>query len=205
MTVAHTSARSAPVSGAETSVAKAHTTSSADEIVASFAEADHQTASLEGYTFEDWLSLVFFWLMTALVCLQFITRYILNDSVSWTEELAVYCLIVVVFVGSAACVRRSRHIQVNFLYRYLPKPLAKLCSALVDLLQIAFFCYVAWLFSRYALAVNNEPMTTIQWNKSHVYWLAFAGMLLMALRSIQTTCMHWRQGYSALTRPEAYD
>jgi len=205
MTVAHTSARSAPVSGVETSVAKAHTTSSADEIVASFAEADHQTASLEGYTFEDWLSLVFFWLMTALVCLQFITRYILNDSVSWTEELAVYCLIVVVFVGSAACVRRSRHIQVNFLYRYLPKPLAKLCSALVDLLQIAFFCYVAWLFSRYALAVNNEPMTTIQWNKSHVYWLAFAGMLLMALRSIQTTCMHWRQGYSALTRPEAYD
>jgi len=205
MTVAHTSARSAPVSGAETSGAKAHTTSSADEIVASFAEADHQTASLEGYTFEDWLSLVFFWLMTALVCLQFITRYILNDSVSWTEELAVYCLIVVVFVGSAACVRRSRHIQVNFLYRYLPKPLGKLCSALVDLLQIAFFCYVAWLFSRYALAVNNEPMTTIQWNKSHVYWLAFAGMLLMALRSIQTTYMHWRQGYSALTRPEAYD
>jgi TRAP-type C4-dicarboxylate transport system permease small subunit len=48
-------------------------------------------------------------------------------------------------------------------------------------------------------------MTTIQWNKSHVYWLAFAGMLLMALRSIQITYLHWRQGYSALTRPEAYD
>lgn len=205
MTVANSSHRSASVSGAEASPNKAHTISSADEIVASFAEADHQTVSLESYVFEDWLSLVFFWLMTALVCLQFITRYILNDSVSWTEELAVYCLIVVVFVGSAACVRRSRHIQVNFLYRYLPKPLGTLCSALVDLLQIGFFCYVAWLFSRYALAVNNEPMTTIQWNKSHVYWLAFAGMFLMALRSIQTTYLHWRQGYSALTRPEAYD
>ena len=205
MTAATPSSRSVPATGAESSPVKAHTVSSADEIVASFAEADHQTVSLESYTFEDWLSLVFFWLMTALVCLQFITRYILNDSVSWTEELAVYCLIVVVFVGSAACVRRSRHIQVNFLYRYLPKPLGKLLSALVDLLQIAFFCYVAWLFSRYALAVNNEPMTTIQWNKSHVYWLAFAGMFLMALRSIQTTYLHWRQGYSALTRPEAYD
>jgi TRAP-type C4-dicarboxylate transport system permease small subunit len=205
MTAANSSARSAPETGAEASSSKAHTISSADEIVASFAEADHQTVSLKSYTFEDWLSLIFFWLMTGLVCLQFITRYILNDSVSWTEELAVYCLIVVVFIGSAACVRRSRHIQVNFLYRYLPKPLGKLCSALVDIVQIAFFCYVAWLFSRYALAVNNEPMTTIQWNKSHVYWLAFAGMFLMALRSIQTTYLHWRQGYSALTRPEAYD
>ncbi len=205
MTAPTTSARSTSVSETEASSSKAHTISSADEIVASFAEADNQTVSLESYTFEDWLSLIFFWLMTALVCLQFVTRYILNDSVSWTEELAVYCLIVVVFIGSAACVRRSRHIQVNFLYRYLPKPLGKLCSVLVDIVQIAFFCYVAWLFSRYALAVNNEPMTTIQWNKSHVYWLAFAGMLLMALRSIQTTYLHWRQGYSALTRPEAYD
>ena len=205
MAAATPSSHSAQISGAETSAANTHTISSADEIVASFAEADHQTVSLESYSFEDWLSLIFFWLMTALVCLQFITRYILNDSVSWTEELAVYCLIVVVFVGSAACVRRSRHIQVNFLYRYLPKPLGKLCSTLVDLLQIGFFCYVAWLFASYALAVNNEPMTTIQWNKSHVYWLAFAGMLLMALRSIQTTYLHWRQGYSALTRPEAYD
>ncbi len=195
---------SAPTVSAESS-ANAHATSSADEIVASFAEADHQPVSLASYAFEDWLSLVFFWLMTALVCIQFITRYILNDSVSWTEELAVYCLIVVVFVGSAACVRRSRHIQVNFLYRYLPPRVGKLCSALVDLLQIAFFVYVSWLFSSYALAVNNEPMTTIQWNKSHVYWLAFGGMLLMALRSIQTTYLHWRQGYSALTRPEAYD
>ena len=205
MTAANRSARSVPAAGAEVSPSKAHRISSADEIVASFAEADHQTVALDGYTFEDWLSLVFFWLMTGLVCLQFITRYILNDSVSWTEELAVYCLIIVVFVGSAACVRRSRHIQVNFLYRYLPNSLGRLCSVLVDLLQVAFFCYVAWLFSRYALAVNNEPMTTIQWNKSHVYWLAFAGMLLMALRSIQTTYLHWRQGYSALTRPEAYD
>lgn len=205
MAAATPSSHSAQTSGAETYAANTHTISSADEIVASFAEADHQTVSLESYSFEDWLSLIFFWLMTALVCLQFITRYILNDSVSWTEELAVYCLIVVVFVGSAACVRRSRHIQVNFLYRYLPKPLGKLCSTLVDLLQIGFFCYVAWLFASYALAVNNEPMTTIQWNKSHVYWLAFAGMLLMALRSIQTTYLHWRQGYSALTRPEAYD
>lgn len=204
MSTARSAADSAPDNGARP-LPKVHTISSADEIVASFAEADHQPTSLTGYSFEDWLSLVFFWLMTALVCLQFITRYILNDSVSWTEELAVYCLIPVVFIGSAACVRRSRHIQVNFIYRYLPVRIGKLCSMLVDLLQLAFFCYVSWLFACYALAINNEPMTTIQWNKSHVYWLAFSGMFLMALRSVQTTFLHWRQGYSALTRPEAYD
>ena len=180
-------------------------TTSASHIVASFAEADNKQADLSGYSVEDWICLVFFWLMTALVCVQFFSRYVLNDSVAWTEELAVYCLMPVVFIGSAACVRRSRHIQVNFIYRYLPGAVARLLATLTDVLNIFFFSYAAWLFARYALAINNEPMTTIDWNKSYIYWLSFAGMFLMAVRAIQVSILHLRQGYSALDRPEAYD
>ena len=177
----------------------------ASEIVASFAEADHQEADLSAYSVEDWICLVFFWMMTTLVCVQFFTRYVLNDSVAWTEELAVYCLMPVVFIGAAACVRRSRHIQVNFIYRYLPASIARLLATLTDILNIFFFSYAAWLFARYALAINDEPMTTINWNKSHIYWLSFAGMFMMGVRAIQVSIIHLRQGYSALDRPEAYD
>jgi hypothetical protein len=38
-----------------------------------------------------------------------------------------------------------------------------------------------------------------------VYWLALIGFVLMAARSAQVTVMNWRQGYSNLERPEAYD
>jgi TRAP-type C4-dicarboxylate transport system permease small subunit len=176
-----------------------------EELVKSFEEADRHEASLAGYTVEDWICLGFFWIMTALVFLQFFTRYVLNNSYAWTEELAVYCLMPVVFIGAAMCVRRSRHIHVNILYRYLPKPAARVLATLVDLAGTAFFAYVAWLVARYALAVNNEPMTTIDWNKSHVYWLAFAGFALMVVRSLQVTWIHFRQGYSILEKPEAYD
>jgi TRAP-type C4-dicarboxylate transport system permease small subunit len=143
--------------------------------------------------------------MTLLVVTQFFTRYVLNDSFAWTEELAVYCLIPVVFIGAAACVRRSRHIQVNLVYRWLPGAPGRVLATLVDLLRTVFFAYVTWLIARFALAVDNEPMTTIDWNKSHVYWLAFAGMALMALRSVQVSVQHWRQGFSSLERPEAYE
>ena len=176
-----------------------------EELVKSFEEADRHDASLAGYSVEDWICLGFFWVMTALVFLQFFTRYVLNNSFAWTEELAVYCLMPVVFIGAAMCVRRSRHIHVNILYRYLPKPAARVLATAVDLAGTAFFAYVAWLVARYALAVDNEPMTTIAWNKSHVYWLAFAGFALMTLRSLQVTWIHWKQGYSILEKPEAYD
>jgi TRAP-type C4-dicarboxylate transport system permease small subunit len=193
------------IAAGETAALPAHHEVAPEELVKSFEEADRHEASLAGYTVEDWICLGFFWIMTALVFLQFFTRYVLNNSYAWTEELAVYCLMPVVFIGAAMCVRRSRHIHVNILYRYLPKPAARVLATLVDLAGTAFFAYVAWLVARYALAVNNEPMTTIDWNKSHVYWLAFAGFALMVVRSLQVTWIHFRQGYSILEKPEAYD
>lgn len=180
--------------------------SSAEELVRSFEEADrHEAVDLSGYAPEDWIALGFFWLMTILVFLQFFTRYVMNDSFAWTEELATYCLIAVVFIGSAMCVRRCRHIQVDFLYRYLPPRAARVLATLIDLLRTAFFAYAAWLVWRYVGLVGDEPMTTIAWKKSYVYWLALAGFVLMFLRSVQVTWQNWRQGYSILERPEAYE
>ena len=190
---------------AETISAHPHAEVAAEELVKSFAEADHHVVDLSGFSFEDWICFGFFWVMSGLVFLQFFTRYVLNNSFAWTEELAVYCLIPVVFIGAAMCVRRSRHIQVNILYRYLPATAGRVLSTAVDIARTVFFAYVAWLVMRYALAVNNEPMTTIDWNKSHVYWLAFAGFVLMFGRAMQVGWINWRQGYSILERPEAFD
>ncbi|TMG97456.1 MAG: TRAP transporter small permease [Betaproteobacteria bacterium] len=182
----------------------AHVEVAPEELVKSFAEADQHEVDLSRYGVEDWVCLGFFWLMCGLVFLQFFTRYVLNDSFAWTEELAVYCLMPVVFIGAAMCVRRCRHIQVNILYRYLPPRAGRALSSAMDVLAIVFFGYVTWLVARYALAVDNEPMTTIAWNKSHVYWLAFAGFALMALRAVQVAIENWRRGYSVLEKPEAF-
>ena len=51
----------------------------------------------------------------------------LNDSAAWTEEIARYLLIGVVFVGAAIGVAKNNQIQVDFFYRYMPaarRPLA---------------------------------------------------------------------------------
>jgi TRAP-type C4-dicarboxylate transport system permease small subunit len=177
----------------------------AEALAASFEEADHKPVDLSVYGLEDWVCFVFFWTMAGLVFLQFFSRYVLNDSFAWTEELAVYCLMPVVFIGSAMCVRRMRHIQVNLLYRYLPEVAGRSLSTVVDLLTLAFYAYAAWLVARYAIAVDNEPMTTIDWNKSHVYWLAFVGFSLMALRALQVATGNWRRGFSALQNPAFFD
>jgi len=182
-----------------------HVAASFEDVAHSFEETDHHEVSLKGYRVEDWLCQGLFWVMATLVVLQFFTRYVLNDSYAWTEELAIYCLIGVVFTGSAMCVRVSRHIQVDFVYRYLPKKVGRVMATLVDVLRSAFFFYAIWLTYRYITLIGYEPMAMLFWNKAYVYWMVLAGFVMMALRSLQVSVQNWRQGYSILENPSAYD
>lgn len=183
-----------------------HPAVSAEELAHSFEEADHVEVSLSGFTAEDWITLAIFWIMVALVFLQFFTRYALNDSYAWTEELATYCLIGVVFVGASMCTRKDRHIQVDILYRFMPAAVCRVMSTLVDLLRVGFLGYVTLLVWKYTEIVGDEPMTTlITWPKNAVYWLALAGFAIMTIRAAQIAWKNWQQGYSILEKPEAYD
>jgi TRAP-type C4-dicarboxylate transport system permease small subunit len=178
---------------------------SVEELAHSFEEADRHVVDLSDYRIEDWITVALFWMMTLLVFLQFFTRYVMNDSYAWTEELAVNCLIAIVFIGSAMCVRKDRHIQVDILYRFLPAKVSRVLSTLVDLVRVSFLVYITILVWKYIQLVGDEPMTTINWPKSMIYWLAFFGFLLMLFRAMQTALRNWRQGYSILEKPEAYD
>lgn len=187
------------------STAETHRQITADEIAHTFEEEATPKVDLGIYAFEDWVALAIFWVMALAVFLQFFTRYVLNDSYAWTEEIATYCLIGVVFIGASMCVRLSRHIQVDLVYRYLPRPVARALATAIDLIRIAFFGYATKLVWVYIQIIGDEQMTTINFAKNYVYYAVLLGFVLMFARSVQVALQNWRQGYSVLERPGAYD
>src|SRR5438445_1637450 len=94
---------------------------------------------LSGYAFEAWIAFAFFWLLALNIFYQFFTRYVMNDSAAWTEEIARYLLICVVFIGMAAAVRTNTNIHVDFFYRLMPPAMGRVVSTLVDIIRIVFF------------------------------------------------------------------
>src|SRR5205814_5188658 len=110
---------------------------------------------LSHYSLEAWLSLGIFWILGADIFYQFFTRYALNDSAAWTEEIARYLLICVVFVGIADLVRLNRHIHVDIAYRYLPKAACRVMSTLVDAVRIVFFAYAVVLTRQTMQKIGN--------------------------------------------------
>src|SRR5512143_3257737 len=95
---------------------------------------------------EDWLAFVLFWSLAFIVFLQFFTRYILNDSLAWTEEIARYGLMWIVFIGGAMVTRRNTHIAVELLSNVMkPGTMRQVLLAAVDIIKLAFIAFLAYI------------------------------------------------------------
>jgi TRAP-type C4-dicarboxylate transport system permease small subunit len=166
-----------------------------------FAVTD-EPIDLSVYAFEDWVAFGFFWVLAAVIFYQFFTRYALNDSASWTEEIARYLLICTVFVGAAIGVRKDNHIQVDFFYRVLPRKLMRGMSVLVDLARIAFLGYAIWLTGALITKIGAQPMAIIDWPIGLVYGVVLFGFVLMTWRAIGVAWANWKRGESVLENPD---
>ncbi|EFH09759.1 TRAP transporter small permease [Pseudoroseomonas cervicalis] len=143
---------------------------------------------------EDWLGFALFWAMSLIVFLQFFTRYILNDSIAWTEEIASYMLMVLCFWGSALAARRGTHIAVEFLLDALPRGARRWARLVVACVTTGFFVICTLLCWQVAEAMRFQPMVAIDWPLAYVYYGILAGLALTVLRGAQQALRRFRAG-----------
>jgi len=135
----------------------------------------------------DWVAIVFFWCLAMIVLIQFVSRYVFNDSIAWTEEISRYLLIAVVFIGSATGIRRKTHIRIEFLSNYLSQRASKRIELLKDLIVIAFLAVAVWFCFELA-GRTAARMVSINIPKKVIYYVVsggFVAMLGYALRNFQ--------------------
>jgi len=166
---------------------------------------DEEEVDLSHYRFEDWAAFAIFWVLGLVIFYQFFTRYALNDSASWTEEIARYLLVATAFVGAAINVRKNNHIQVDFFYRLLPQWINRPMSTFVDLARVAFLAYCIWLTYVLMTKIGSQRMAIIDWPIGIMYAFVLAGFALMTWRAAEVGIANWKRGASVLERPELAD
>jgi TRAP-type C4-dicarboxylate transport system permease small subunit len=144
---------------------------------------------------EDWLSFVIFWAMAGVVFLQFFTRYVLNDSIAWTEEIARYLLMWVTFTGAAVAMRRRTHIAVEVLLHFLPPPAVRVLRFLIDAAMVGFVAFLCWSGILITERMQIQTMTVIEWPMSIVYGGIAVGCFLMLWRAVEAFVRDMRRGW----------
>lgn len=113
-------------------------------------------------------------------------RYVLNDSLSWAEELSKFCMLWLVFVGSPIALRIGNHIAIEILPGALPARTAALLRAAVMAIVIAFLVVLLW--KSWGFAANGWSQTAIAIGDISMFWIfvsipvGAASMLLVAVQ-----------------------
>jgi TRAP-type C4-dicarboxylate transport system permease small subunit len=163
---------------------------------------EDEPIDLSDLRWSDGLVLALFWVLAFVVFLQFFTRYVLNNSLGWTEEIARYLLIGVTFVGAIMATRKQSHIAVELLYRWLGRGLRRALQYFVDVVAIIFYVAMAWFTAQLAQRTGSM-MVSIDVPKSIVYWIVCASFAFMAVYQAVALVRHVRTGTSPLIDPDA--
>jgi TRAP-type transport system small permease protein len=153
---------------------------------------EQEQVSLRETPPEGWVALGIFWLLGVTVLLQFVTRYALNDSAAWTEEIARYLLICTVFVGAVVGVRSSDHIRVDVLYRYLPERVGNILGLWVEGFSVAFFSALCLLGVQMMVRLGDYRMTVVDLPMNVVFGACTLALGAMAARSALVLRGRWR-------------
>lgn len=103
--------------------------------------------------------------MVIVVGIQVFFRYVLNDSLFWSEELGRLILVQLSFFGATVAYKRGAHLGTGFLVERLPSALQKAVEAFVLCVSLFFFGALAVYGFRFFDFIRFQTTTTLMVSK----------------------------------------
>ena len=118
--------------------------------------------------FEEVFGALLIFVMSLFAFINVISRYVVNLSLNFTEELNVYFFVWLAFFGSAWAAREGSHMSVSLIYDLFPKLGRKCIYILNQSISIALFlalgyCGILEIMDEIALNATTETIVVPVW------------------------------------------
>jgi len=118
--------------------------------------------------------------IVVLTTMQVLSRYVLEHSIPWTEELARYCFMWLIYVGMVIGLHRGTHASVDVLasmIKGVPRKIVLVCIHLISIALFAVLLYQGWLLF---LMVQGQATPALRISMMLPYFsLPFGSMLMI--------------------------
>ena len=115
-------------------------------------------------------------------------RYVLNDSVIWSEEIIRFAFIWMFFLSMGEVSRTGSHLALDLIPNLLKGNAKKILCVLIEVANIIFFCiliYYSWKVAQANMA-QKSPALLIPYGM--IYMAIPTGGALMTIFSLQRIC-----------------
>lgn len=121
-------------------------------------------------------------LIVLVTCMAVWWRYVLNDPLSWTEQISRIMFVWVTFLGAASLYRSVQHIAIDMLYLALPAgPLRQGIYWLNQVLILLLAVFLFWFGGKLSLDNLSQTFGALEISPSSFYLAAPVSALLIIL------------------------
>lgn len=133
---------------------------------------------------DDYLCIALVVLMTVVVSMQVFSRYVLNSSLYWSEEVARIALTWLTFLGASAVMKRGGHVGLENIVVLLP-PRPRFLALLLSAAGVAVFAsVVVWAGVAFTRQGANQITPATEISVALVYAALPIGGGLMLIRAV---------------------
>lgn len=128
--------------------------------------------------FDTSISGIVLWALFLVVLLQFSSRYFLDDSVGWTEEVARYLLVILCYFGAVTCTRRDTHIKIDLYKLIIPEkhhPNIEKLNYIIASFTYFLLSYITFKFA----GRTNQSLSSIEIPKNIFIYSVSISLVIM--------------------------
>jgi len=143
----------------------------------------------------DWVASIAMVIMTVLVFIQVVSRYVFNSPTSWTEEMARLCFVWISMIGAYMGVKTKGHISIETFVHYAYKEKTRTyISAIVSFCILFYSFYLAGM-GVIMIKRNINTLTPVLMISFSYLYLAFAvaGFLMAVYLLYEIFKMDWKR------------
>ncbi len=137
--------------------------------------------------FEEIVLVAVLAIMVVLVFLQVVMRYVFQASLSWSEELARYMFLWIIWLGAAYATKEGSHISLDVITSRLPRKGQLIANALKYIIWIGFAIFLAYISWQLAFKIfeRGQVSAAMRIPMGYAYASIPFGMSLMLFRILE--------------------
>lgn len=126
-------------------------------------------------------------LMSIIIFIQVVMRYVFGNSLTWSEEMARYLFVWLVYFSVAYTARREAHIRIDAAINLYPKKLRPYVEIFSEIIVLIFSVFIAvtsvTVFQKISASGQISPALHVP--MQFVYCAPLVGFALTAIRQVQ--------------------
>lgn len=130
---------------------------------------------------------------TIICFLQVIFRYVLNNSLSWSEELCRYLFVGMVFIGTGVGILQKKHMAIDLFINKFPKQILKFINLSINIIMGIYGCVFIWYSYKLASLNMGQYSPALKIPLGIVYLFMTFGGVLIVINSVRIGIIEFKE------------